>query len=54
MTNKTRGTTTPATPMTATAAARVQRATAKANGGTVAKDTFAARAQRAAAKAGKR
>lgn len=44
----------PATPMTGTAAARIQSATAKANGGAVAKGSFAARAQSAAAKGGKR
>lgn len=37
------------TPMTNTAAARIQGAQAKANGGQVAKGSFAARAQRAAA-----
>lgn len=36
-------------PMTPAAAARIQRATAKANGGNVAKGSFATRAQRAAA-----
>ena len=35
--------------MNAEAAARIQSATAKANGGQVAKDSFAARAQSAAA-----
>lgn len=40
--------------MTDTAAARIQKATAKANGGTVSKGSFAARAQRAAANGGKR
>lgn len=44
----------PATPMTGSAAARIQSATAKANGGAVAKGSFAARAQSAAAKGGKR
>ena len=44
----------PANPMTGTAAARIQSATAKANGGAVAKGSFAARAQSAAAKVGKR
>jgi len=38
------------TPMTSKAAARIQSATAKANGGKVAKGSFASRAQRAAAK----
>lgn len=37
-------------PMTPPAAARVQSATAKVNGGQVAKGSFAARAQAAAAK----
>ena len=44
----------PATPMTGTAAARVQSATAKANGVAAAKGSFPARAQSAAAKGGKR
>lgn len=38
------------TPMTNTAAARIQGTQAKSNGGQVAKGSFAARAQRAAAK----
>ena len=38
------------TPMTPKAAAKIQSATAKANGGSVPKGSFAARAQRAAAK----
>jgi hypothetical protein len=38
------------TPMTPTAAARIQGAQAKANGGQVAKGSFAAKAQSAAAK----
>ncbi len=38
------------TPMTNTAAARIQGAQAKANGGQVAKGSVATRAQRAAAK----
>lgn len=49
--------TTPAanpTPMTTTAAARIQSATAKSSGGTVSKGSFAARATSAAAKGGKR
>jgi hypothetical protein len=54
MTTKNTGATAPATPMTPVAAARIQGATAKANGGAVAKESFAARAQRAAAKGGKR
>lgn len=41
------------TPMTPIAAARIQSAAAKANGGQVAKGSFAARAQAAAAKNGK-
>jgi len=45
---------TPATPMTPAAAVRIQAATAKANGGIVAKGSFAARAQSVAAKGGKR
>jgi hypothetical protein len=36
-------------PMTAAAASRIQGATARQNGGQVARNTFAARAQRAAA-----
>lgn len=42
------------TPMTAEAAARIQSATSKANGGSVPKGSFAATAQSAAAKGGKR
>jgi hypothetical protein len=42
------------TPMTQTAASRIQSATAKANSGNVAKGSFAARAESAAAKGGKR
>ncbi len=41
-------------PMTPAAASRIQGATAKSNGGSVAKGSFAARAQSAAAKGGKR
>ena len=37
-------------PMTSEAAARVQSATAKPNGGKVSSDSFAARAQRASTK----
>lgn len=44
----------PANPMTATAAARIQSATAKNSGGAVAKGSFAARAQSAATKGAKR
>jgi hypothetical protein len=44
----------PVTPMTPADAARIQSATAKANGGIVPKGSFAARAQGAAAKGGKR
>lgn len=40
--------------MTPKAAARIQRLTAKQNGGKVAKGTFAARAQRAASKSAKK
>jgi len=40
------------TPMTTKAAGRIQGATARANGGKVAKGGFAPRAQRAAAKGG--
>ncbi|MGR3721964.1 hypothetical protein LGT41_0001485 [Abyssibius alkaniclasticus] len=40
------------TPMNSTAAARIQRAAAKANGGGVSKGSHAARAQAAAAKNG--
>jgi len=54
MTTKTSTQSAPATPMTETAAARIQKATAKANGGTVSKGSFAARARRAAAKGGQR
>lgn len=39
------------TPMTAKSASRIQSATARSNGGHVAKNSFAARAQSAAAKA---
>jgi hypothetical protein len=39
-------------PMTAEAAARIQSATAKANGGQVPANSFAARAQQAAARHG--
>ena len=54
MTMKNTGSTSSATPMTLVDAARIQAATAKANSGVVAKDSFAARAQRAAAQGGKR
>lgn len=54
MTTKTSTPASPANPMTSSAAARIQGATAKANGGAVAKGSFAARAQSAAAKGGKR
>jgi hypothetical protein len=40
--------------MTPASAARIQGATAKTNGGNVAKGSFAARAQSTAAKSGKR
>ena len=52
MTTKTSAPKAPATPMTQTAAARIQSATAKA--GRVSKGSFAARAQSAASKGGKR
>ncbi|MGV7105769.1 hypothetical protein [Flavobacterium sp. U410] len=42
------------TPMTKTAAARIQSATAKSNGGTVSKSSFAARATSAASKNAKK
>lgn len=48
-TEMTKKTSTPATPMTPTAASRIQSATASSNGGQVAARSFAARAQRAAA-----
>lgn len=54
MTAKTSTPSAPATPITGTAAARIQSATAKANRGSVPKGSFAARAQSAAAKGGKR
>ncbi|AUW38546.1 hypothetical protein [Vibrio mimicus] len=44
---------TKSTPMTPSAAARIQSSAAKASGGQVAKGSFAARAQAAAAKNGK-
>ena len=54
MNTKTSTPATPAAPTTPTAASRIQGATAKSNGGGVAKGSFAARAQSAAAKGGKR
>ena len=54
MVTKTSTPSSPVTPMTGTAAARIQSATAKTNGGSVSKGSFAARAQSAAAKGGKR
>lgn len=54
MTTKTSTPAAPSTPMTQTAASRIQAATARTSGGTVAKGSFAARAQSAAAKGGKR
>lgn len=42
------------TPMTKTAAARIQSTTAKSNGGTVSRDSFAARATSAATKNAKK
>ncbi|MBN9133505.1 MAG: hypothetical protein J0H48_09100 [Nitrosospira multiformis] len=53
MTAKTSKHAAPVTPMTPADAARIQSATAKANGGRVPKGSFAARAQGAAAKSGK-
>ncbi|MFC4342131.1 hypothetical protein [Cupriavidus numazuensis] len=43
----------PGTPMTQSAASRIQSATARASGGGVPKGGFAARAQRAATKRGR-
>jgi hypothetical protein len=54
MTAKPSSTSTPAKPMTSTAAARIQSATAKTHGGGVPQGSFATRAQSAAAKGGKR
>lgn len=54
MNTKASPTTAPASPMTPAAASRIQGATAKGNGGGVAKGSFPARAQSAAAKGGKR
>lgn len=54
MTSKTSTPAAPSTPMTQTAASRIQSATARTTGGTVAKGSFSARAQSAAAKGGKR
>lgn len=54
MTKKTSVPTAPATPMTASAAARIQSATAKSNGGSVPKGSFSARATSTAAKSGRR
>lgn len=54
MTSKTSTRAAPSTPMTQTAASRIQSATARTSGGTVAKGSFSARAQSAAAKGGKR
>lgn len=54
MTTKTSTPAAASTPMTQTAASRIQAATARASGGSVAKGSFAARAQSAAAKGGKR
>jgi hypothetical protein len=54
MTTKNSGLPAPTTPMTLAAAARIQGATAKSNGGGVAKGSFAAHAQSVAAKGGKR
>jgi hypothetical protein len=54
MTSKTSTPNAPTAPMTQSAASRIQAATARTNGGTVAKGSFAARAQSVAAKGGKR
>lgn len=54
MSSKSTTRSTSSTPMTAGAAARIQSATAKSNGGAVPKGSFAARAQSAVAKSGKR
>ncbi|MGC8531064.1 MAG: hypothetical protein ACP5M1_03405 [Acidiphilium sp.] len=54
MTTKSAPQSTPRTPMTPAAASRIQGATAKGNGGSVAKGSFAATAQSVAAKGGKR
>lgn len=54
MTVKAQVGTTTSKPMTTTAAARIQSATAKTHGGQVAKGSFAARAQSSAAKGQKR
>lgn len=54
MTSKTSTPAAPSTPMTQTAASRIQSATARTTGGTVAKGSFPARVQSAAAKGGKR
>lgn len=54
MTSKTSNPAAPSTPMTQVAASRIQSATARTSGGTVAKGSFSARAQSAAAKGGKR
>lgn len=54
MTTKTSTPNAPKTPMTSSAAARIQSATAKGSNGTVSKSSFAARAQSAAAKGSKR
>lgn len=53
MNHKTSKPTTPSSPMTKAASRRIQRTTAKANGGVVAKNSFSARAQRAAVKGSK-
>lgn len=53
MTSKTTIPAAPSSPMTQTAASRIQSATARSSGGTVAKGSFTARAQSAAAKGGK-
>lgn len=54
MTTKTSTPNAPKTPMTNSAAARIQSATAKSGNSTVSKGSFAARAQSAAAKGNNR
>lgn len=54
MTTKTSTPNVPKTPMTSSAAARIQSANAKGSNGTVSKGSFAARAQSAAAKGNNR
>ena len=54
MNTKTSTPTRPISPMTPAAVSRIQSATAKVNGGGVARGSFAARAQGTVAKGGKR